>query len=150
MSKYVIVFHYPAGYTAFVGNGSYVHQGENMLSLLKTIKKQNDTKLTDLPKQQLHDWSRVVQMLLRITRLRRSTMIYSVADLYNRLDVIPEILHLLNNKENFTKSIYGYEEVEKWITENLDADVVDFEIGLTETRDDIVLHLTYNQEESDD
>lgn len=77
-------------------------------------------------------------------------MIYSVADLYNRLDVIPEILHLLNNKENFTETIYGYEEVEKWITENLDADVVDFEIGLTETRDDIVLHLTYNPEESDD
>ena len=23
MSKYVIVFHYPAGYTAFIGNGSY-------------------------------------------------------------------------------------------------------------------------------
>ncbi len=77
-------------------------------------------------------------------------MIYSVADLYNRLDLIPEILHLLNNKENFTETIYGYEEVEKWITENLDADVVDFEIGLTETRDDIVLHLTYNPEESDD
>lgn len=77
-------------------------------------------------------------------------MIYSVADLYNRLDVIPEILHLLNNKENFTETIYGYEEVEKWITENLDSDVVDFEIGLTETRDDIVLHLTYNPEESDD
>lgn len=77
-------------------------------------------------------------------------MIYSVADLYNRLDVIPEILHLLNNKENLTKTIYGYEEVEKWITENLDSDVVDFEIGLTETRDDIVLHLTYNPEESDD
>ena len=78
-------------------------------------------------------------------------MIYSVADLYNRLDVIPEILHLLNNKENFTKTIYGYEEVEKWITENLDANVVDFEIGLTETRDDVVLHLTYNpEEESDD
>ena len=77
-------------------------------------------------------------------------MIYSVADLYNRLDLIPEILHLLNNKENFTETIYGYEEVEKWITENLNADVVDFEIGLTETRDDIVLHLTYNPEESDD
>lgn len=74
-------------------------------------------------------------------------MIYSVSDLYNRLDVIPEILHLLNSKENFTQTIYGYEEVEKWFNENSEANVVDFEIGLTETRDDIVLHLTYNVEE---
>ncbi len=74
-------------------------------------------------------------------------MIYSVSDLYNRLDVIPEILHLLNSKENFTQTIYGYEEVEKWFNENSEASVVDFEIGRTETRDDIVLHLTYNVEE---
>jgi len=77
-------------------------------------------------------------------------MIYSVSDLYNRLDVIPEILHLLNSKENFTQTIYGYEKVEKWFNENSEADVVDFEIGLTETRDDIVLHLTYNMEEEND
>lgn len=78
-------------------------------------------------------------------------MIYSVSDLYNRLDVIPEILHLFNDKENFTQTIYGYDKVEKWFNENLNADVVDFEIGLTEKRDDIILHLTYNpEEESDD
>lgn len=77
-------------------------------------------------------------------------MIYSVSDLYNRLDLIPEVLHLLNSKENFTKTIYGYEKVEKWLTENLDSDVVDFEIGLTETRDDLVLHLTYNPTEEEE
>lgn len=77
-------------------------------------------------------------------------MIYSVSDLYDRLDLIPEILHLFNSKKNFTKTIYGYEEVEKWFNEHLEADVVDFEIGLTETRDDLVLHLTYNEEEEND
>ena len=77
-------------------------------------------------------------------------MIYSVSDLYNRLDVIPEILHLLNSKENFTKTIYGYVEVEKWFNENSEADVVDFEIGLTETRDNLVLYLTYNLEEEEE
>ncbi len=78
-------------------------------------------------------------------------MIYSVADLYNRLDDIPEILHLLNDKENFTQTIDGHDKVEKWFNENLNADVVDFQLGLTETRKEIILHLTYNpEEESDD
>ena len=78
-------------------------------------------------------------------------MIYSVADLYNRLDDIPKILHLLNDKENFTQTIDGYDKVEKWFNENLNADVVDFQLGLTETRNEIILHLTYNpEEESDD
>lgn len=78
-------------------------------------------------------------------------MIYSVADLYNRIDVVPEILHLVNDKENSVQTIYGYDKVERWFNENLKANVIEFQLGLTETRDDIILHLTYNpEEESDD
>lgn len=39
MSKYVIVFHYPAGYTAFIGNGSYIHQGEKYAVLVENYQE---------------------------------------------------------------------------------------------------------------
>ena len=39
MNKYVIVFHYPAGYTTFVGNGSYVHQSEKYAVLVENYQE---------------------------------------------------------------------------------------------------------------
>lgn len=39
MSKYVIVFHYAAGYTAFIGNGSYIHQGEKYAVLVENYQE---------------------------------------------------------------------------------------------------------------
>lgn len=39
MSKYVIVFHYPARYTAFIGNGSYIHQSEKYAVLVENYQE---------------------------------------------------------------------------------------------------------------
>ena len=39
MSKYVIVFHYPGGYTALIGNGSYIHQGEKYAVLVENYQE---------------------------------------------------------------------------------------------------------------
>ncbi len=39
MSKYVIVFHYPTGSTAFIGNGSYIHQGEKSAILVENYQE---------------------------------------------------------------------------------------------------------------
>lgn len=80
-------------------------------------------------------------------------MMYNVADLFSCLNDGPEILYAMRSPKSFEDPdckdliIEGCENVEKWLIDNQNATVNNFEIELTPDKCGFVLKLSYSDPE---
>lgn len=80
-------------------------------------------------------------------------MIHNVADLFSCLNDVPEILYAMRSPKSFEDPdckdliVEGCENVEKWLIDNQNATVNNFEIELIPDRCGFVLKLSYSDPE---